>query len=188
MGEIRELFVLALSLVWFAGATPDSGLFQWDLRLRYWPLWHHPLATHPNQNCLCIQFAQGLYQFTTVTLSPHFKETGGLFLHIVPRLFAQADSVCLYMGGWCWGVDFPFGVSFLQQQHRGTSCLPSPSEFPERGICEGLMKFWCVPASGLGHPIQLLPALLHKLVNFLLIGSVASSGRLATMCFKAWFH
>ena len=23
MGEIRELFVLALSLVWFAGATPD---------------------------------------------------------------------------------------------------------------------------------------------------------------------
>ena len=25
MGEIHELFVLALSLVWFAGATPDSG-------------------------------------------------------------------------------------------------------------------------------------------------------------------
>ena len=24
MGEIRELFVLALSLVWFAGATPES--------------------------------------------------------------------------------------------------------------------------------------------------------------------
>ena len=24
MGEIHELFVLALSLVWFAGATPDS--------------------------------------------------------------------------------------------------------------------------------------------------------------------
>ena len=23
MGEIRELFVLALSLLWFAGATPD---------------------------------------------------------------------------------------------------------------------------------------------------------------------
>ena len=23
MGEIQELFVLALSLVWFAGATPD---------------------------------------------------------------------------------------------------------------------------------------------------------------------
>ena len=23
MGEIHELFVLALSLVWFAGATPD---------------------------------------------------------------------------------------------------------------------------------------------------------------------
>ena len=26
MGEIHELFVLALSLVWFAGATPDSRL------------------------------------------------------------------------------------------------------------------------------------------------------------------
>ena len=26
MGEIRELFVLALSLVWFAGATPDRRL------------------------------------------------------------------------------------------------------------------------------------------------------------------
>ena len=25
MGEIHELFVLALSLVWFAGATPESG-------------------------------------------------------------------------------------------------------------------------------------------------------------------
>ena len=24
MGEIRELFVLALSLVWFAGATPEK--------------------------------------------------------------------------------------------------------------------------------------------------------------------
>ena len=24
MGEIHELFVLALSLVWFAGATPDK--------------------------------------------------------------------------------------------------------------------------------------------------------------------
>ena len=24
MGEIHELFVLALSLVWFAGATPDE--------------------------------------------------------------------------------------------------------------------------------------------------------------------
>ena len=26
-GEIHELFVLALSLVWFAGATPDSALY-----------------------------------------------------------------------------------------------------------------------------------------------------------------
>ena len=25
MGEIHEVFVLALSLVWFAGATPDSS-------------------------------------------------------------------------------------------------------------------------------------------------------------------
>ena len=28
MGEIHELFVLALSLVWFAGATPDSRDFR----------------------------------------------------------------------------------------------------------------------------------------------------------------
>ena len=27
-GEIHELFVLALSLVWFAGATPDGGCFR----------------------------------------------------------------------------------------------------------------------------------------------------------------
>ena len=26
MGEIHELFVLALSLVWFAGATPDKKI------------------------------------------------------------------------------------------------------------------------------------------------------------------
>ena len=25
MGEIHELFILALSLVWFAGATPDAN-------------------------------------------------------------------------------------------------------------------------------------------------------------------
>ena len=30
MGEIHELFVWALSLVWFAGATPDCSV---DLRL-----------------------------------------------------------------------------------------------------------------------------------------------------------
>ena len=29
MGEIHELFVLALSLVWFAGATPDSRRWNW---------------------------------------------------------------------------------------------------------------------------------------------------------------
>ena len=38
MGEIHELFVLALSLVWFAGATPDkrhiqdSQVFERDIR------------------------------------------------------------------------------------------------------------------------------------------------------------
>ena len=32
MGEIHELFVLALSLVWFAGATPDDH-FWLSLRL-----------------------------------------------------------------------------------------------------------------------------------------------------------
>ena len=30
MGEIHELFVLALSLVWFAGATPDFKSFSRD--------------------------------------------------------------------------------------------------------------------------------------------------------------
>ena len=28
MGEIHELFVLALSLVWFAGATPEISALQ----------------------------------------------------------------------------------------------------------------------------------------------------------------
>ena len=28
MGEIHELFVLALSLVWFAGATPNMWVFS----------------------------------------------------------------------------------------------------------------------------------------------------------------
>ena len=35
MGEIHELFVLALSLVWFAGATPDKNasnfFFEWGV-------------------------------------------------------------------------------------------------------------------------------------------------------------
>ena len=30
MGEIDELFVLALSLVWFAGATPDNSFCPKD--------------------------------------------------------------------------------------------------------------------------------------------------------------
>ena len=40
MGEIHELFVLALSLVWFAGATPDINpqisalLRKWAVLLR----------------------------------------------------------------------------------------------------------------------------------------------------------
>ena len=38
MGEIHELFVLALSLVWFAGATPDLSVdrmrFGWRFRDR----------------------------------------------------------------------------------------------------------------------------------------------------------
>ena len=29
MGEIHEVFVLALSLVWFAGATPDMSVQDW---------------------------------------------------------------------------------------------------------------------------------------------------------------
>ena len=32
MGEIHELFVLALSLVWFAGATPDCCLMAANSR------------------------------------------------------------------------------------------------------------------------------------------------------------
>ena len=30
MDEIHELFVLALSLVWFAGATPDKGCLIYE--------------------------------------------------------------------------------------------------------------------------------------------------------------
>ena len=32
MGEIHELFVLALSLVWFAGATPDYSYISFFFR------------------------------------------------------------------------------------------------------------------------------------------------------------
>ena len=32
MGEIHEFFVLALSLVWFAGATPDCNLLGEGVR------------------------------------------------------------------------------------------------------------------------------------------------------------
>ena len=34
MGEIHELFVLALSLVWFAGATPEKGKRHTDKQER----------------------------------------------------------------------------------------------------------------------------------------------------------
>ena len=33
MGEIHELFVLALSLVWFAGVTPDFQSTTFGLRI-----------------------------------------------------------------------------------------------------------------------------------------------------------
>ena len=36
MGEIHELFVLALSLVWFAGATPDTCTYVKNSE-------HHPM-------------------------------------------------------------------------------------------------------------------------------------------------
>ena len=35
MGKIHELFVLALSLVWFAGATPEYWGFGPNLRVPY---------------------------------------------------------------------------------------------------------------------------------------------------------
>ena len=34
-GEIHELFILALSLVWFAGATPDANAT--NMKLSTWP-------------------------------------------------------------------------------------------------------------------------------------------------------
>ena len=34
MGEIHELFVLPLFLVWFAGATPDKGAHSWCVYMR----------------------------------------------------------------------------------------------------------------------------------------------------------
>ena len=36
MGEIHELFVLALSLVWFAGATPETHPIQCASRKHTW--------------------------------------------------------------------------------------------------------------------------------------------------------
>ena len=36
MGEIHELFVLALSLVWFAGATPDKSMPKCLFFSRIW--------------------------------------------------------------------------------------------------------------------------------------------------------
>ena len=56
MGEIHELFVLALSLVWFAGATPDvchpnseiHELFVLALSL-VWFAGPTPDVCHPNR-------------------------------------------------------------------------------------------------------------------------------------------
>ena len=41
MGEIRELLVLALSLVWFAGATPEMKFAKlFTFYCSFWPfLW-----------------------------------------------------------------------------------------------------------------------------------------------------
>ena len=41
MGEIHELFVLALSLVWFAGATPEVLHFSGPMKSGHFP-WNCP--------------------------------------------------------------------------------------------------------------------------------------------------
>ena len=48
MGEIHELFVLALPLVWFAGATPDSFFFG-NLRALGGQQFHNPVGITGSQ-------------------------------------------------------------------------------------------------------------------------------------------
>ena len=45
MGEIHELFVLALYLVWFAGATPKKGSYL--AKMCFSPLFKGVFDTHP---------------------------------------------------------------------------------------------------------------------------------------------
>ena len=46
MGEIHELFVLALSLVWFAGATPELSKLKGPQRCEGFTM-HRPSGSHP---------------------------------------------------------------------------------------------------------------------------------------------
>ena len=74
-----------------------SGLFQWGLRLRYWTLWHHPIATHPNQNCLCIQFPQSLYHCNySNTFSSRQGKQGDYFSYPLRRNDYQNNSVNIF--------------------------------------------------------------------------------------------
>ena len=45
MGDIHELFVLALSLVWFAGATPENGCTN------FMGAWKENLHAHKIPRC-----------------------------------------------------------------------------------------------------------------------------------------
>ena len=66
MGEILELFVLALSLVWFAGATPERGLKTSET-----PSWVPPLAFRPSGSTLpctlCPPPLRGAFSESTVS-------------------------------------------------------------------------------------------------------------------------
>ena len=52
MGEIHELFLLALSLVWFAGATPENTLnlpFFLDFQCVFFPIQFAGIPVDPSK-------------------------------------------------------------------------------------------------------------------------------------------
>ena len=111
MGEIHELFVLALSLVWFAGATPEGGGIlrgiPWTLPFSYvrggiseMPRLSYSIAGRPSsQNFVLPALVQKLvgeffWVFVREIWREVWREVCGMFLtcKIKARKFRGAEA------------------------------------------------------------------------------------------------
>ena len=87
MGEIHELFVLALSLVWFAGVTPDLTFYQFYCH-KFVVIWEAPMFVkfHTSLQWLCTMQAADVYeQAVSARIEPEVQACLSTFAPLLKR-------------------------------------------------------------------------------------------------------